>query len=341
MILTTRAKLVLEEIVHQYIINGVPVSSTLIAQKSKLNMSPATIRSIMAELEKQGYIYQPHTSAGRVPRTLGYRAYVDTMMKRARLSSADRDTIRDSIQPMAYELDEVLKEVTRIIACLSQQLSVIVSPKLEQGIFDRMELISLSSAKVLVVITIESGLIKTITLEIDSLISREKLVLVGQILNERLHGMKIADIRQHFSHIVRDIRNEDSGLVKLFTQKVDHLFDFREENEIYFMGAHNMLLQQEFATMETISSVVEMLENGKIVVHLLDNDSDNDSLKIKIGEEIEEKRIQECSIITAKYTIGNIKGIMGVIGPTRMNYSKMVSLVDFTARTLTSNHSKN
>lgn len=213
MVLSTKEKLVLGELVKNFIDTATPVSSSLIAQTSRLNISPATIRNIMAMLESRGYIYQPHTSAGRVPQTPAYRAYVDMLMKKSRLSFDEKEQITVTINPLEnYDLEDVLNEVTRILAHLSKQIGIMMSPRIEQGIFERMELIPLSSEKLLVIITVKSGFVRTITLEISQLVSPDKLNLVSQILNERLQGMKISDIKRTFSAVVKDIQHEDTGL---------------------------------------------------------------------------------------------------------------------------------
>jgi heat-inducible transcriptional repressor len=335
MTLSRRENIVLGEVVRNFILNGMPVSSSLIAQKSRLGMSPATIRNILAELEKKEYIYQPHTSAGRVPKTSAYRVYVDNMMKKTRLSANEKDKISISIRQTDHELEVILREVTRILAQLSHQLGIIVSPRIEHDIFQRMDIISLSSERLLLVMSIESGFVKTVTMEINSMIPREKLQLVSQILNERLHGIKLADIRSKFREIVKDIHDEESGLVRMFVQKADRLFDFEEDVDLYFTGTHNIVQQPDFSDVEKVSSVVRLLEDREYIVHLLDEETQTDLTSIKIGEEIRDRQMQECSIITARYRVGNVSGILGILGPTRMNYSKIVSLVEYTSRTIT------
>ena len=341
MMLTAREKIVLGEIVQHFIYNAVPVGSSLIARKSRLGMSAATIRNVMADLERKGYIYQPYTSAGRVPNTRGYRIYVNDLMKRARLSPEERNSIRETVQQTGSEFDEVLKEVSRILAHLAKQLGVIISPRIEQGAFERMEIVRISQNRILVVISIQSGLVKTIMLEINSRISEEKLHLVSQILNERLYGMKLSDIRRKFADIVKDIRHEDSGLVRLILSSANRLFDFEENIDVYYMGTHYMVQQPDFPNVEKVSSVVEALEDPHVMVHLLDEEKADKRVSIKIGEEIQEERMQDCSIITAQYRIGTVTGTLGVIGPTRMNYSKLVVLVEYTAQTITDILNKN
>lgn len=339
--LSKREEIVLGEVVRQFILNGLPVSSSLIAQKTHLGMSPATVRSILAELENKEYIYQPHTSAGRVPKTSAYRLYVDNVVKKSRLSADEKDKICLSVRQTEIDFDDVLKEITRILAQLSRQLGIIVTPRIEQGSFQRMEIISLSSEKLLLIISIESGLVKTVTVEVNSVISREKLQLVSQILNERLYGMKLSEIRSKFSEVVKDIANEESGLVRMFAQRADRLFDFEEDIELYFTGAQHIVQQPGFSNMETVSSVVGLLEDRAYIVHLLDEETRDEPISVKIGEEIKERKMRECSLITARYKIGHVRGILGIIGPTRMDYSKIMSLVEFTARTISDVHGEN
>jgi len=334
-VLTQREKIILSAVIQNFITTAAPVGSALIARKSHLNMSSATIRNVMASLEKRGFIYQPHTSAGRVPTDYGYRYYVDMLMRPQRLSSAEKETIREKLQHSSHEFDEIMKEATRILAHLSRQLGVVVSPHVEQGIFERMEIISLSSERILIVISIKSGLIKTITLELKSQISRKHLQTLTRILNERLYGLKLAEIRKNFREIVKDIPTEEGGLIQIFLQFSDHIFDFEEEKDVLIMGTNYILQQPEFADLGAFFPVVELLENRDIIIHLIDEGKETNPIKIKIGEEIPENRMQQCSIVTTKYRMGNITGSLGIIGPKRMNYSKIVALVQYTAKTIT------
>jgi heat-inducible transcriptional repressor len=340
--LTTRTKMVLGELVKLYIDTAQPVSSFQIAQSSKISASPATIRNILAELEANGFVYQPHTSAGRVPLTPAYRAYVDMLMKKSRLTPEEKQQIASPLNTV-YDMDlqDVLNEVSRILAHLSKQLGIIISPRVEQGVFERMELIPLSSERLLIVISVKSGFVKTITLEIPQMVKPEKLNLVNQILNERLQGMKIADIKKTFSVIVKDIQHEDSGLVRLFLQRADRLFNFADDIDLYFKGTHNILQSPDFHDISAITSVVEMLETRRELVHIITKTDKVNAANIKIGEEIPEQKMQDFSIITAHYQIGDISGVVGIIGPKRMNYSKFVSIVEYTAQRISEIYSRN
>jgi heat-inducible transcriptional repressor len=339
--LTKREKLVLDTLIHHFILNATPVSSSLIARHKNLGMSSASIRNILAELERKGYIYQPHTSAGRVPITLGYRLYVDSLMKQARLSTDEKKFITESITTPVSEFEDVMREATRILAHLSHQLGITISPKMDEGIFQRMEFVRLTSDHVLVVISIKSGLIKTITLEIPSDISKEKLELINSMLNERLYGMRIGDIRKLFGDIVKDINDDEGGLLKVMMNDVNRVFDFDENKELFYVGTRFIGEQPEFSDIQKFTSMVELLEQPNMIIQLFNEESGSNPYTIKIGEEIEEERMKQCSIITARYRVGNIAGTIGLIGPMRMNYSKLVSLVEFMAKTITDRFPKN
>lgn len=339
--LTEREKRVLDTLIQYFIISAIPVSSSLIAKKKHLGMSPASIRNILAELEKKGYIYQPHTSAGRVPITPGYRMYVDALMKQARLSADEKKYIEGSIKSPFSEFEDVMREATRILAHLSHQLGITTAPKMDEGIFQRMELVKLASDRILMVISIKSGLIKTITLEIPSEIAKERLELVNSILNERLSGMKLREIRELFADIIKDIDEEEGGLLQVIVNDANRVFDFDESKEIFYMGTRFIGEQPEFADIEKFTSMVELLETPDIIIQILHEDIPDNPYNIKIGEEINEARMQQCSIITAQYTVGSISGKIGLIGPMRMNYSKLVSLVEYTAKTITDKFYKN
>lgn len=339
--LTKREKIVLDALIQQFIINATPVSSSVIARTKNLGMSPASVRHILADLEQKGYIYQPHTSAGRIPIEQGYRLYVDALMRRVRLSVDERKMIADSLETSSNEFEHVMREATRILAYLSHQLSVTVSPKMDDGIFQRMELVKLASDRILVVISIKSGLIKTITLEIPSDIPNEDLGFINSLLNERLSEMRIGDIRKLFAEIVRDIQDQQGGLLEVMVNDVERVFDFAENKELFYMGTRYIGEQPEFADVQKFTSMVELLEQPNVIIQLLNTEIEENPYIIRIGQEIKEERMRQCSIIAARYRVGTITGTIGLIGPMRMNYGKLVSVVEYIANVITNRFYKN
>jgi heat-inducible transcriptional repressor len=320
--------------VKNFILTANPVASSLIAHSGSLSLSSATIRNIMGQLEEKGYIFQPHTSSGRVPTNVGYRIFVDQMMRKSRLSSEEKEKIRQAININAGVYDEILKESSRILALLSHQLSVIVSPHLGEGIFQRMDINRLGSDRLLLIIYIKSGIVKTIMMEIESDVPAKQLDILAKLLNERLQGLKINEIRTKFKEIVSDISPEKSQLLHLFVDSAEKIFDFSENSDVFLTGTHNIIRQPEFNDFEEISRVVEALEDKNVIIHLLDQNQMMPDINVLIGEEISDSKMKKCSIITARYKIGQVRGTLGIIGPTRMDYSYLIPLVEYTSHAL-------
>lgn len=339
--LKEKEKLVLELIVRFFILKAAPVSSTYISKNSSLTFSPATIRNIMASLEEKGYIFQPHTSSGRVPTSRGYRFYVDYMMHVGRLSSNQKQTIQKAVFSNAGDFETVLKEAAKILAQLSNQLSVIISPQYDNGIFHRMDITRLSSERLMLILSIKSGLVKTIFLEVKSVLEEGYLESLSKVLNERLYGLRLREVRYKFREIVQDLPDKRQGLIPLFIKAAPKIFNFSEENEVYLTGTHHILRQPEFSDYIQISGVVEMLEDKNVVFHLFGSEDPVSELKIKIGEEINERQMKRFSIISAKYRINDMSGTLGILGPMRMDYCHLIPLVNYTAHFLSDSFEEN
>jgi heat-inducible transcriptional repressor len=329
-----REKLVLYAIVKNFILTANPIASNLIAKRHLLSFSSATIRNIMADLEERGYIYQPYTSSGRIPTTAGYRIFVDQMMKKGRLSSDEKEKIRLAVNINTGDYEQIFRESSRILSQLSRQLSILISPQLDEGIFHRMEISRLSNERLLLVISIKSGIIKTIIVEIDSEVSDQQLDQLKQLLNERLSGLKIKEIRTNFREIVSDLTQDKIGLMHLFIETAGRIFDFSENSDIFVTGTANFMRHPEFTDYQQLSGVVELLENKNIIIHLLDPVETVENLNVLIGEEINETKMKNCSIIAARYKIGQVQGTLAVIGPTRMDYPHIIPLVEYTAQAI-------
>jgi len=333
-LLGDREKLVLYAIVKNFILTANPIASNLIAKQHLLSFSSATIRNIMAELEEKGYIYQPHTSSGRIPTSAGYRIFVDQMMRRSRLSTEEKEKIRLAVNISTGDYEQIFRESSRILSQLSRQLSVLISPQLDEGIFNRMEISRLGSERLLLVISIKSGMIKTIIVETDSDVSDQQLDHLKQLLNERLSGLKIKEIRTNFREIVSDLSQDKIGLMHLFIETAGRIFDFSENSDVFVTGTANFMRHPEFTDYKQLVGVVELLENKHVVIHLLDPSGSVSDLNVLIGEEIDEIKMKNCSIIAARYKIGQVQGTLAVIGPTRMDYPHIIPLVEYTAQAI-------
>lgn len=334
--LNERDRAVLRHVVQNFILTANPVGSRYLAKHSGLNLSPATIRNLMADLEERGYLNHPHTSAGRVPTDKGYRVYVDMLMDLEQLSSRDVDKIEKKLENFE-DREEMLAQASDLLGNISNQLSIVTNPQLATGKLDRLEMVSLSSNRIMIIITIQSGIIKTLVMEVRSVISRDKLEAITQILNERLHGLTLKQIRETFSERVKDVQNEDTGLIRLFVESVDELFnDSKERERLFISGTRDILKNPEFNSPDTMRSVIELIDDKEIIIHVLESQGEKGAnLAISIGNENPEKRLKNYSVISTRYLIGDIFGTVSVIGPKRMNYSRIIPLVDHIAKTIT------
>jgi heat-inducible transcriptional repressor len=335
--LTERERTILRSIVYNYIVTATPVGSRWIAKELDIGLSPATIRNVMADLEFMGYLDHPHTSAGRMPTDRGYRFYVDYLMEIEHLQESDQDSIQQILSPVD-DPEEVLRESSKILGRISHQLSIITSPHFASGIFEKLELIALSSSKIMVVISLKAGLVKTITMEVLSEIRREKLNELSSIMNERLSGLTLSEIRNTFVNRMKDISGEQTGLVRLFIDSVDKLFnDVSDMEKVHIGGTRDILTQPEFEHPENFRSIIELLDNQQMIIHVLEkNDMKVGGVNVSIGSENSDEALKHYSILTTGYSISDVNGSVCVIGPKRMNYSKVVPLVDYIARTISS-----
>jgi heat-inducible transcriptional repressor len=207
---------------------------------------------------------------------------------------------------------------------------------LSSGIFDRIELIPIASSKMLVVISIRSGIVRTIMMEVGVEVRREHLDQVGRIMNERLAGLTLKEIRDSFVDRVRDVQDDKTGLIRLFVESVDQLFtDSKEREKVLIGGTKNIIDQPEFVDPKNFRSVIELIENEDIIVHLLEkHDELQKGFVVTIGSENKEESTKEYSFVTATYDVAGVTGRVGIVGPTRMNYGKVIPLVDYVAQAI-------
>jgi heat-inducible transcriptional repressor len=333
--LNDREQSVLRHVVHNYIFTAVPVGSRYISRHYESLLSPATIRNVMSDLEESGYLSHPHTSAGRIPTDLGYRYYVDFLMEMEKISDDEKQVIREHLDK-AIDAEELLRDSSKLLGKISNQLSIVTSPHLGTGIFQKLELMQVSSSRLLVLISVQSGIIRTIMLEVGMELKRDVLDQVSRILNERLSGLTLKEIRETFVDRLAEYKDEWTGLIRLFVDSVDQLFDdSKERDKVHIAGTGNLIEHPEFGDPKNFRSVIELIENEEIIVHLLEkHDIPDKDFVITIGSENEVRKAQDCSLVTATYNVNGVTGMVGIMGPTRMNYSKLIPLVDHVAKTI-------
>ena len=335
--LTEREKLVLRLVIHNYILSATPVGSRVLAKRhAELGLSPATIRNTMADLEDSGLLTHPHTSAGRVPTDLGYRIYVDDLMEFKEISQREKETIIKEIESIpGKDVKQILTVTSKTLGKISRLLGIIVSPRFSEGILEKIDLVRVSQDKLFVVISIQSGLVKTIMLEIESTLKDSQILNASRYLNSRLAGLSFQTIRSTIEERLQPLDGEEAKIIRFFVDDVERFFQMDEVGDYFVEGTSNVLSQPEFSSTDKMRSIVEFLENRDVVVHLIEQRRVPNGISITIGEENPDRIAKTLSVVTAGYHVGQIQGTLGVIGPTRMDYSKLISLVDYTARTVT------
>jgi heat-inducible transcriptional repressor len=341
--LTEREKNVLNLVVENFVRSVAPVGSKYIAQNYGLSLSSASIRNVMMELEKQGYITHPHTSAGRIPTDKGYRFYVDSLMRMENLTEIEKVDVLENLNRFSRDISFILEAASQTLAKISNLLGVVLAPRFYDGIFERIELVPVAEKKILAIISIKSGLIKTITMELGKDVPREKLERTANVLNERLYGLTLREIKQTIDVRLKNVEHGDTDFIDVVVDSSKFLFDFTPPADLHIGGTSNIISQPEFFKKEASKDIADLLDDREIMIHILNQEDENESedfnqsekLRITIGEENRETMMQHCSLITASYHVGNIFGTVGVLGPTRMHYSKIVGLVDYMAKALT------
>lgn len=335
--LSEREKSILRYVIHQFILTANPVGSRNIAKKYELGLSPATIRNIMADLEESGFLKHPHTSAGRLPTDRGYRVYVDSLMDPPKLGLNDKKFIEAGLEVEHGDTEGLLRMTASVLSDLTKQLACVTYPTFEKAVLQKIQLVHLSTTRLMVVISIISGLVKTITLELNTEIDENRIYPVQSFLNERLSGLKLSEIRETFAERVKDLYSgETKPIIRVFIDSVDKIFaDNNVVDKTFIRGAGNILKQPEFVDHENLQGIIELIEDKNIVIHIMEKYRDRkDGVSISIGKEHEDSKFSEYSLISKEYNIGDVKGVLGIIGPKRMEYSKVVAAVVFLAEQL-------
>jgi heat-inducible transcriptional repressor len=337
--LSERERKILRLVVKSFIDLAGPVGSRYLARHHPIGLSPASIRNTMSDLEERGFLDHPYTSAGRVPTERGYRTFVDDLMEMQDLSSRERQMLRAEIERILGDTAELYRESSRLLGRFSNLLGVVLSPRMSTGVLDRLEVVQLSSSRVMFVLSVRGGLVKTIILELESETRREELEQIVALLNERLSGLTLEEIRNTYSSRVRDLQEDRSGVVRLVLEKSESLFaEPSESRRLNVAGTQNIVSQPEFREPADLRNLIDLLENEDFVVQLMEDSRPDDQSMgralVSIGRENASEKADKYSIVTARYQMGDAIGTIGVIGPTRMDYSRVVSLVESMATLL-------
>ena len=338
--LSPRERTVLRLVVEHYVRTASPVGSKTLAGTEALPLSPASVRSTLAALERAGFLGHPHTSAGRIPTPAGYRLFVDELMTPTGLDAAERRLIRDGLDQLSGDPETLGRETSRLLGRLSHLLGVVLSPKLARGTLERIDLVPLSSTRVMLVLAVKGGLVRTIIAETDAALPDRGLDRVVSRLNERLAGLPLEEVRRTAAERVADLDAEDStGAVRLVLREAPQLFA-EEGRRAVLGGATRLAAQPEFQAPEEMRALLDLIEHDQVVVHLLESanarePAGDERAVVLIGQELSEgdesSDLASYSVVTAPYEREGTRGAVGVIGPVRMDYARASALVEHVA----------
>jgi heat-inducible transcriptional repressor len=332
--LSERELRVLEAVVQTYIETAEPAGSQTIARRFGLGVSAATIRSTMSELEEKGYLFHPHTSAGRIPTDRAYRMYVNQIMRLAPPSHEAQHALRTELTGSRNAVEEILRRAAQVLGVLTQELGVAVAPALNELVLERLELVPVSSERLLLVFNLGSGVVRTIFVEVPGRLSPASVQDVARVLNERLAGLTLYAIRTTLPERLRDARDSSNGseLFNIFIAEREGIFGLPEDERAVVLGSAQMLADQpEFASNARMRELLRLTEGRDLLKEALAMRRRH-GLSVTIGAENPDARLSEFTLVTASYEAGDLKGVIGVMGPTRMPYDKIIGLVEHTSR---------
>lgn len=330
--LDERKQRILKAVVHEYVSTAEPVGSHLIAGRHGIGVRSATIRNEMAELSEMGYLRQPHTSAGRIPSDLGYRFYVDRLMEAAVLPANEAQRARQLLASRTTEIEILLEHTCRILADLAKYTSVASQPKLKESTIKHVSLVNLAHRKFIAVVVLDNGRIIHELIESDH--GTIDPVKTSNYLTAKLAGLAVTSLSADAVEHDPGAPHEILGLTRQIVEAVARQAEAEEEVDVHFGGTSYMMQQPEFKNPERLEAVLSLLDQRRALYKLFSSIM-GPGVTVLIGRENPLEEMTECSFVGAKYRIGGrIVGTVGVMGPTRMDYRRAVSAVDFVVRNL-------
>lgn len=332
--LDERKQRILQAIINDYISSAEPVGSRTIARKYDLDVSPATIRNEMADLEMLGYLEQLHTSSGRIPSSKGYRFYVDDLLPPQPMTSHEKEVIDRWYRARVKRVEEVFQETAKIISRMTKNISLVLAPQITKAAFRCLQFLPLDSHRVIAVIMTDAGFVENKIIEMPAGAEFTDFQRMAQVINESLAGQSLDAIQQGSLKHIRD-EIMDESLYEAAMEVIRRALDFEKRERLYLGGTTQLLEQPEFHDVERVKEILLMLEEEQLMKDILHAHL-GEGLSVTIGHENQYSGIQDCSIITATYHLdGELLGTIAVLGPTRMEYGKSMALLNYMNSNLT------
>ena len=334
--LDARKLKILQAIINDYIITAEPVGSRTVAKKYDLGVSSATIRNEMSDLEEMGYLEQPHTSAGRVPSDKGYRLYVDKLMKVRSLNDQEAEYIKELYKTKIMQLEQVIFNTAKVLSEITNYTSVALAPQLSKVTIRHIQLVPIDKEFALLVVVTSSGILKDTVIRVPDGIDGDFLNKVSNILNDKYRGKTFSEIDLKEVSKIKEVFARNQKFFNSLVDVLTHSLRAVQDKEVYLGGTANIFKLPEFQDIFKARSFLSLLEEKDLLYDVLASSQD-DGVKVAIGAENHYDEFKECSIVTATYSLGDrVLGAIGIIGPTRMEYSRAVAVMDHMGKALSS-----
>lgn len=326
--LTKRQQQILASVVESFVQNPEPVGSRTISKREDVHYSAATVRNEMADLEEMGFLEQPHASAGRIPTNLGYRYYVDYLVKPHTLDITDIETIQKYFVEKINELEEVFQQTAVIISQLTNYTAIVLGPEVFRNTLKHLQIVPLSDRKAVAIMVTDTGHVEKRSISIPEHTMMDDLEKLVNFLNEKLSGVPLYRIRSKmYSEISKELSKHTERFETLL-EIADEMLKTDEHDRIFMGGATNLMNQPEFHDVRKVKLIFDLFEDQDVMIRLFG--PEEAGIRVSIGQENELEAVSNCSIITSSFTIeGQHAGSIGVLGPTRMDYSKLIGLIDY------------
>lgn len=333
--LDERKRMILQAIVEDYINTAEPVGSRSISKRPELNLSAATIRNEMGDLEDMGLLIQPHTSAGRIPSNMGYRFYVDSLMKKYKMTAGEMEVIKNAMLLKMNELEKIVKDVSAALSAVTNMPTVGMLPRIESGVVKSIKLARIDSLSVMLIVATDGGMIKNKLLRLKKEISEEDVEKLNRVLFESFAGLRFSEIGLDNVIKVQNAVGENVELLTSVTELVHESLSELDLQDVFMEGATNILRFPEYSSVDKIKEIFELFEDRKNLGEMMKLSGDASEVKILIGDENPVPQLKNNSVILSPYRISDdMTGLIGVIGPVRMNYSKVVSNLEYFSKSL-------
>lgn len=331
--LTDRQRSILQSIVENYIRSAEPVGSRTIAKHSEINYSSATIRNEMADLEELGFLEQPHTSAGRIPSEKGYRYYVDHLIEPNQASITDLDSFRELFKERYFEIDQSIRQAAMILSELTNYTAIILGPEFFQTHLRQIQIVPLDLERAVAILITDTGKVENRLVTIPEGVSMDQIEQMVNLINHRLRGTTLAELQSRIFSELSDAMRKNLEQYEELQQMLTQLFTSTSEDRVFLGGKMQILAQPEFRDIDKAKMLFQLLEQNDTMVQLFNNSSKG--ITVKIGRENNHDLVNQCSIISASYEMdGHIVGSIGILGPTRMEYGKVMGMLEHISRDL-------